>query len=64
MTHIDRRGFLGRVSAGALGVAGGGALLNPGAARAQERDGSRMNFVFILIDDMGWTDVGCFGSDL
>jgi len=22
----------------------------------------RLNFVFILIDDLGWTDVGCFGS--
>ena len=24
----------------------------------------KLNVVFILIDDLGWTDVGCFGSDL
>jgi arylsulfatase A len=24
----------------------------------------RTNVVFILIDDMGWTDLGCYGSDL
>jgi len=23
---------------------------------------SRPNFIFILIDDMGWTDLGCYGS--
>ena len=25
---------------------------------------SKPNMVFILADDMGWTDAGCFGSDL
>mgnify|MGYP003317442690 FL=1 len=23
----------------------------------------KLNIVFILIDDMGWTDLGCYGSD-
>jgi len=23
----------------------------------------RLNFVLILVDDLGWTDLGCFGSD-
>jgi arylsulfatase A-like enzyme len=27
-------------------------------------DGRPPNIVFFLIDDMGWTDLGCFGSDL
>ncbi|MCF7955056.1 MAG: sulfatase [Phycisphaerae bacterium] len=26
------------------------------------RNTDKLNFVFVLIDDMGWTDLGCFGS--
>lgn len=38
-----------------------------GALAAPRPEGTRAaarkpNFVFILIDDMGWTDLGCFGS--
>jgi arylsulfatase A len=32
-------------------------------AAAAEKPSKKLNFVFILIDDMGWTDLGCFGSD-
>jgi arylsulfatase A-like enzyme len=34
------------------------AIGTAGAVRAAEP----LNFIFILVDDMGWTDVGCFGS--
>jgi arylsulfatase A len=40
---------------GALGPAVG-----PAASRAARRP---PNFVFILMDDMGWRDLGCFGSE-
>ncbi len=26
-------------------------------------DDSKPNFIFILVDDLGWTDLGCYGSD-
>jgi len=26
------------------------------------RASDRPNFVFFLVDDLGWTDLGCFGS--
>ncbi len=35
-------------------------LLGGSTADGQDR---KPNFVFILIDDMGWTDLGCYGSE-
>ncbi|MFQ5809335.1 MAG: sulfatase [Armatimonadota bacterium] len=61
MVRLDRRRFLRTTGQAALGL-GGAALLDAHAGRAQ--DGQKLNFIFILIDDMGWTDLGCFGSDL
>jgi arylsulfatase A-like enzyme len=47
MSSIDRRLFLTQMAALPLFL----------RAAAQ-----KLNFIFILIDDMGWTDLGCFGS--
>ena len=32
------------------------------AAAPAKEAGPKLNFVFFLIDDLGWTDLGCFGS--
>lgn len=32
------------------------------AAEDAERHDARMNFVFVLIDDLGWADLSCYGS--
>src|SRR5687767_7711559 len=34
------------------------------AANAAGADAARPNVVLFLIDDMGWTDLACYGSDL
>ncbi len=37
-------------------------LLFSSPAMAENPSESRMNFVFILIDDLGWADLSCYGS--
>jgi arylsulfatase A-like enzyme len=49
---IDRR----RVLLGAAATLS----LAPAVVRASER---RPNFLFIMADDMGWADIGCYGRD-
>lgn len=52
---ISRRGFLQQAGLGMAALAASrSAAAAPGAPRP--------NFVFILADDLGWTDLGCFGS--
>jgi arylsulfatase A-like enzyme len=51
---MDRREFIGTVGGGALAMAAA-----TGQGKAQE---TPPNVVFILIDDMGWRDLTCYGS--
>ena len=52
------------VGAGALGL-GRFSALTPahGARTAKSYVTARPNFLFILADDLGWSQVGCYGSD-
>ncbi|MHC4124238.1 MAG: sulfatase-like hydrolase/transferase [Planctomycetota bacterium] len=55
---MNRRKFLKTVGLGAAALAIHGCN---GIKSAVEKE-KPLNFVFILIDDMGWTDLGCYGS--
>ncbi|UCG47046.1 MAG: sulfatase [Phycisphaerales bacterium] len=58
-----RRAFLKAVGFGALAmVAPGVAWAGRGGGRRGQRR-RRPNFVFFLIDDLGWKDLGCYGSE-
>ncbi len=58
MKDMSRRFFL---KTSALGLAASG-FTSAASATADEK--KKWNFVLILIDDMGWTDLGCYGSSL
>ena len=53
---VNRRAFLKAAGAAALGLCG---CVTSGEQRGT---GRTPNFVFFLIDDMGWKDLGCYGS--
>lgn len=72
MRQTTRRGFLrilaGTAAGGAVAAMAGPAARSAAALTiagvADEAAGAKKkpNFIIILIDDMGWTDLGCFGS--
>ena len=61
MRNVSRRSFL---SAAGAAIAGGGLLgaTRARGAAAKARDGKPLNVVFFLIDDLGQTDLGVYGS--
>ena len=56
MSQQTRRDFLKTLGAGAVGMLWGCSSVKSAPVKKQP------NFVFILVDDLGWTDLGCFGS--
>ena len=59
MRHrIDRREFLQCAGAGAA------ALSLAGRARAAAETTARPNILVIMTDDMGYSDIGCYGSEI
>ena len=56
---MNRRHFLKAISLGAAALAAPAAL---SFGQQPARKGRKLNFVFFLIDDMGWKDLGCYGS--
>ena len=59
---MNRRGFLRAIGLGAVSLTMPGCTAGPGKSAAASGLPRRPNFVFFLIDDMGWTDVGCYGG--
>jgi arylsulfatase A len=64
---VNRRKFLKSIGFGAVvfalpGCSGGTLGLGSGYAKADKYNKSKPNFLFILADDLGWSQLGCYGS--
>jgi len=64
---MNRRGFLKSAASGAaaVSIAGSTGGIADALAQPEGRESvmNRPNIMFILIDDMGWTDLACCGSE-
>jgi arylsulfatase A len=59
---MNRRNFLKAIGLGAASLAVPSCVAGSKQLTAAAQKCNKPNFVFILIDDMGWTDVTCYGS--
>jgi len=57
---MNRRDFIKTIGLGAVALAVPGWA--SGNSLTANKTNKKLNFVFFLIDDLGWTDVGCYGS--
>jgi len=55
--EYTRRSFLKILGLGATSL-----TIPAHASFAQSQSSEKLNFVFILVDDLGWIDTGCYGS--
>jgi len=60
----SRRHFFKKVSYGTLGLMAGGAVGSFNQCGRLVKRGGRPNVILIMADDMGYSDIGCYGGEI
>lgn len=60
--NLNRREFLNLTAGGAVAVVIPSSGCESEFARSKGATARRPNIIFIMVDDMGWADLGCYGS--
>ncbi len=64
MNTLTRRDFIRSIGGGALAFGIGGCLAQADKPPAAREVTKKPNILLILVDDMGFSDIGCYGSEI
>lgn len=64
MNSLTRRDFIRSIGGGAIALTIGGCFAHTSGSNPDKSPAAKPNIILILVDDMGFSDIGCYGSEI